>query len=304
MSQRAANLLLLFAGAVWGMGFIAQETAMDDVGPFLFTALRFLLAGVLVLPLAIRERARINQAMGLKEIRSLLVLGAMFFLALLLQQIGLVTTSVTNAGFLTALYVLFVPLFLFFGLRQPQAFIIWPASLLALLGIFMLSGGAFSSLNTGDWLVILGAGFTSIHMILVAKIGRSSGAPFTLASAQFLIAGLLGVLGYFLAPLISMSEAALSFAMLEEIWVEVVYAGAFSGALAFTLMAIGQRYTPPASAAIFLSSESLFAALFGALLLGERLTLIGYAGCGLLFLAIILAELKPSFRFTKSLTQK
>ncbi len=294
MSPRTANLLLLLAGAVWGMGFIAQETAMEDMGPFLFTALRFLLAGLVVLPLAIREQLAADTPFSLGDLKIYIPLGSVFFLALVLQQIGLITTTVTNAGFLTALYVILVPLLLLGVWREKQSRAIWPAAMLALGGIYLLSGGELSALVSGDWLVILGALFGAIHVIFVGRLGKANGKPFTLASMQFLVCGGLGLGSYFAAPLIGMGEGAFSWDAVIATLPEILYAGIFSGALAFSLMAIAQQYADTSAAAILLSTESLFAALFAALLLGERLASIAYLGCGLIFAALLLIELMPA----------
>ena len=294
LSPRLANLLLLVAGATWGMGFVAQETAMDVMGPMLFIGLRFLLAGLVVLPFAMREMANSPTPLSLPLFIKLAPVGVVFFLAMALQQVGLVGTTVTNAGFLTALYVVFVPLILLTFLRQAQAFIIWPASLIALAGIYLLSGGDLDALNWGDWLVIACAVFWALHVILVGKVGISTGMPVTMATVQFFLCGLLGFLGHWAAPFVGFAEPEASLAIISAALPEIIYAGMFAGGLAFTLQAVAQRHTSEAAAAIFLSSESLFAALFGALFLGERLGGIGYFGCGLIFLALLLVELKPS----------
>ena len=294
LSPRVANLLLLLAGATWGMGFVAQETAMEDIGPMLFIALRFLLAGLAVLPFALREISNTGKKFSIANVIKLAPVGVVFFLAMTLQQIGLLGTNVTNAGFLTALYVVFVPLILLFALGESQKAIIWPAAGLALLGIYLLSGGNFNSLNWGDWLVIGCAVFWAIHVILVGKIGISSGLPVTMATVQFLICGVLGLIGHWLASYIGLGEPAASVKIITAALPEILYAGLFAGAFAFTLQAIGQQYTSEAAAAILLSSESLFAALFGAWFLGERLGFIGYVGCGLIFAALLIVELKPS----------
>ncbi|MEE9354094.1 MAG: DMT family transporter [Methylococcaceae bacterium] len=296
MSPRNANLLLLLAGATWGMGFIAQETAMDDMGPMLFIGFRFLLAGLVVLPFAIREQFKTDNNLSWKNFLKLAPVGVIFFLAMALQQLGLLATTVTKAGFLTALYVVFVPLILLSFLRERQAFIIWPASAIALFGIFLLSGGNITSLNWGDWLVIGCAVFWALHVILVGKVGGASGTPVTMACLQFFICGILGMAGHWVVPLFGVFEPDASWQIIMAALPEILYAGIFAGGLAFTLQAIGQQYTSEAAAAILLASESLFAAMFGAWFLGERLGVIGYVGCGLIFAALVLVELKPTAR--------
>ncbi len=296
MSPRNANLLLLLAGATWGMGFIAQETAMDDMGPMLFIGFRFLLAGLVVLPFAIREQFKTDNNLSWKNFLKLAPVGVIFFLAMALQQLGLLATTVTKAGFLTALYVVFVPLILLSFLRERQAFVIWPASAIALFGIFLLSGGNITSLNWGDWLVIGCAVFWALHVILVGKVGGASGTPVTMACLQFFICGILGMAGHWVVPLFGVFEPDASWQIIMAALPEILYAGIFAGGLAFTLQAIGQQYTSEAAAAILLASESLFAAMFGAWFLGERLGVIGYVGCGLIFAALVLVELKPTAR--------
>ncbi len=294
LSPRMANLLLLLAGATWGMGFVAQQTAMKDMGPFLFIGFRFLLAGLVVLPFAIREFQKIDDGLSWLQLLKLIPVGIVFFLAMALQQVGLIATTVTNAGFLTALYVVFVPLILLLVLREAQALIIWPASIVAIVGIYLLSGGNIVRFNWGDWLVIICAIFWALHVILVGKIVVSSGTPVIMATLQFFICGLLGFVGHILAPYLGIFEPDASIAVIKAASPEILYAGILAGGFAFTLQAIGQQYTSQAAAAILLSSESLFAALFGAWILGERLGYLGYIGCALIFAALLMVELKPS----------
>lgn len=294
MSKSLANILLLLAGAVWGMGFIAQRTAMDDIGPMAFLSLRFLVASIAVFPLAWREVKRSGRQLNLSQVHGFLWVGTAFFLSMAMQQVGLLATSITNAGFLTALYVILVPLLLFFGLREQQPRIIWPATVIALVGIFLLSGGQLALLTWGDWLIILGAFFAAAQIILTKKVAEATGLPVTMAFSQFFLCGLFGAISYWLAPLFGLGEVSVTMNIFYAALPEILYAGLFSGALAFTLQAVAQRYTSASTAAILLSSESLFAAIFAAIFLGERLGPIGYVGCGLIFAAILIVELWPT----------
>ena len=300
MNRTTANLLLLTAGAVWGMGFVAQQTAMDDIGPLLFVGLRFLLAGLAVLPFALRELARTGSSLSTiaqwRTLAGFTIVGTAFFLGMSFQQFGLVSTSVTNAGFLTALYVVLVPLILVTVVRRPQPAIIWPAAGLALGGIYMLSGGNLSSLATGDFLIVICALFWAIHVIMTAKVGIASGLPVTMACYQFFLTGVYGLFFYALMQLLPGAEPLPGWDALTGALPEIIYAGLIAGGFAFTLQAIGQRHTSESAAAILLSTESLFAALFGALFLDERLSTAGYAGCTMIFIAILIVELLPSRR--------
>jgi len=297
MSRTTANLLLLIAGAIWGMGFIAQQTAMEDIGPMLFIALRFLLAGFAVLPFALAELRRNNGPSYLTAVRhhknGFILVGLAFFLGMTSQQVGLLETTVTNAGFLTALYVILVPILMISIFRVPQPVIIWPAALLALIGIYLLSGGDLLTLNWGDIVIIIGALFWAGHVVLTGRVGQSSNLPVTMATTQFFVTSAIAFIAYPMLVLADLGEAIPTWNQFIGALPEIIYAGTIAGGLGFTLQAVGQRYTSESAAAVLISTESLFAALFGAMFLGERLHVIGYLGCGLIFAAILLVELMP-----------
>lgn len=296
MSSRLANLLLLFAGAIWGMGFIAQHTAMQSMGPLSFVGLRFLLAGLSVAPFAYFEIRASRVQPDASFLPGFLLVGALFFLAVGLQQIGMLETTVTNAGFLTALYVVLVPLILVFFMRLRQPAIIWPASLSAVAGIYFLGGGGLSGLSRGDWFVIACAFFTALHVIYTERVGRKSALPIFMATCQFFICGALGLAMHFLSGFTPYPEQPITSQAISGAMIELIYAGIFSGGIAFTLQAVGQRYTNASMAAVLLSSESLFAAVLGALILGDRLTIVGYAGCLLILIAILAVQLFPEWK--------
>ncbi len=286
MSRLQANSILLLAGAVWGMGFIAQSTAMDSIGPFLFIAMRFALATLVVLPFAVIETRQSGQQLQPSDWKGFIWIGVALFVGMSTQQIGLLTTTVTNSGFLTGLYVVFTPILTVLLLRKKPHFIIWPGAALSTAGIYMLSSGDLSSLRAGDILTIICAVFWAVQVILIGKFGKESGRPITLSVVQFAVCAILGL---FSAIIIEKVNTDIIIAALPEI----LFTGIFSSGIAFTLQAIGQRYTTAPQAAIFLSSEALFAALFGALILGDRLKAIGYIGCLLIFISMILVEVVP-----------
>ena len=197
------------------------------------------------------------------------------------------TTTVTNSGFLTGLYVIMVPIFAVVLFRQQPHPIIWPGALLALAGIWLLSGGALAALTTGDWLTVLCAAFWALQLILITTHANHTGRPVTLAVTQFAVCGLLGLL-------VAVTFEKLDWSAVRIAAPEILYTGIFSGGIAFTLQAIGQRYTSAPQAAIFLASEAVFAALFGIWLLGERLPAAGFLGCALIFSAILAVEVVPA----------
>ncbi|MGI9240482.1 MAG: DMT family transporter [Verrucomicrobiales bacterium] len=289
MPRTQANLILLFAGAIWGMGFVAQSSAMNAIGPFLFIGLRFALATVVVLPFAMREARCADHPLDRQGLTGLLWIGVILFLGMASQQTGLLTTTVTNSGFLTGLYVVFTPIIAVLFLRERPHAIVWPGALLALTGIFLLSGGNLSTLSSGDLLTILCAVFWAIQVILIGKFGKRTGRPLALSAIQFAVCAVLALaIAIVLEPFDWVAVRAASR--------EILFAGIFSSGVAFTLQAVAQRHTTPSQAAIFLSSEALFAALFGALLLGERISGIGYIGCALILSAMLLVEIVPELR--------
>ncbi|MDH6234340.1 drug/metabolite transporter (DMT)-like permease [Mesorhizobium soli] len=287
MTRIQANLLLLLAGAMWGMGFVAQSSAMGSVGPFLFIGLRFALATLVVLPFAIWEGRRAKQKLSMRNRLAFVWVGLMMLGAIVFQQIGLLSTTVTNSGFLTGLYVVMTPLFAVILFRNWPHPIVWPAALTAFAGIWFLSGGAIERLTVGDWLTVLAAAFCAMQVIFIARAASSTGRPITLAVTQFAISAVTGLT-------IALIHEPIDLAAIRIAAPEIVYAGIFSGGIAFTLQVIGQRYTTAPQAAIFLSSEALFAALFGALILGERLPASGFLGCSLIFAAILGVEVLPA----------
>jgi drug/metabolite transporter (DMT)-like permease len=287
VTRNQANLVLLLAGALWGMGFVAQSTAMDSVGPFLFIGLRFVIATLSMLPFALRESARAEKALRGEDWRAFAVVGLLLFGGMTSQQIGLLTTSVTHSGFLTGLYVVMVPFFAVLLFRQWPHAIVWPAALSALAGIWLLSGGDVMELTAGDWLTILCAALWALQVIYIGRHAQNTGRPVTLAVTQFAVCGLVSLT---IAPLAETIEMSAVVAALPEI----LYAGIVAGGIAFTLQVVGQRYTTAPQAAIFLSSEAVFAAIFGAIFLGERLPAAGLAGCGLIFAAILMVEIVPA----------
>lgn len=293
MKQTTANLLLLCAGIAWGMGFVAQETAMDDIGPILFVGLRFTIAALALLPFAIYEISKARYKVQQLPITSFVLIGLIFFLGMILQQIGLLYTTVTNAGFLTGLYIILVPIFMFLFFKQKQHKVIIPSSLLTLVGIYLINGGKFTQFNYGDLLIIICSLFWATHVIYVGSVTQKVQAPYLIAFVQFAVAGGLGLIGFVFFQSTAVFEPQVTSQQLLNALPELLYAALVAGAFAFTLQIIGQRYTTEASAAILLSSEALFATLFAIILIDEVLSKTGYIGCLLVFVAMMMVQLVP-----------
>ena len=271
----------------WGFAFIAQKSAMDSMGPLTFAGVRFLIGGLLILPLALGELRRKAIRLTGNHWFFILAMSTAFFFGSWLQQAGLATTTATNGGFLTGLYVFFVPLLGFLLFRTRPHSIVFVGVPMALVGIYFLNGGGLDSFNSGDWLVVGSAVFWAMHVILLGHVAKMTGLPVFVSSVSFLVAGIA-------SSAIALGTEAPSLAAISAGWIEIAYAAVLSTAIGFTLQAVGQQHVPPANAAIILSAESLFAALGGALILGERLPMVGYAGATLIFAAILLVEAIPA----------
>ncbi len=292
MSRFQANCLLLLAGAVWGMGFVAQQTAMQSIGPFLFIALRFSIATLVVLPFAFRESVKSDKQLkplNLRDTTMFVLVGIALFVGMAFQQVGLLSTTVTNSGFLTGLYVVFTPFLAVLLFREWPSYVVWPAALLALLGIGLLSGGNLAGVNKGDLLTLCSAVAWALQVVLIARFVVRTGKPLLLSAVQFGVTALLAFAGVFIM------QEAIVWDHIRAASTELIYTGIFASGLAFTLQVIGQRYTTASQAAIFLSSEAPFAALFGAIFVGDRMGLIGVVGCVLILGAMLLVELGPQY---------
>ncbi|MBX4999952.1 DMT family transporter [Rhizobium lentis] len=288
MTRIQANLLLLLAAAIWGGGFVAQSTAMKAIGPFWFIALRFAVAALAVLPFVLLEARKPREKTSVRHAKFYILTGLALFGGAATQQIGLQTTTVTNSSFITGLYVVFVPVIAVFFLRRAPHWIIWPGALMALAGIYLLSGGHLSALTSGDLLTVVCAVFWAIQITLAGTTVSKTGRPLALSATQFSVTAVC-------ALAIAAAVEPISFSAIWAAAPEILYVGIFSSGLAFVLQVIAQRYTTPSQAAIFLSSEALFGASLAAVLLGESMPATGYTGCALMFTAMLVVELVPGF---------
>lgn len=289
MSRPVAVLLMLLATAIWGLAFVSQKSAMESMGPLTFSAARLWLGALALSPLALLEYRRkrpSGPALTRRQWGLIVLMSGVFLCASLLQQYGLLFTTVTNGGFLTSLYVLTVPIIAWVALRHRPHPVIYAGAPLALFGIYMLNGG-LDSFNLGDVLLIISAVFWGGHVFLVGLIARDTGLPVVISALSF------GLTAIPITVLCFAFETP-TLAGMAGGWVQIAYAGLLSTGVAYTLQAIGQQHVPASNAAIILSSESLFAALAGALILNERLSILGYAGAALIFCAIILVEAVPA----------
>lgn len=280
-----ADLTLLLVSIIWGSAFVAQRVAGQMGSVYLFNGARYLLAAVVVVPFALRasRAAKPINGPGRNPYKWMLIAGFVLFMGSALQQVGLLYTTAGNAGFITSLYVVLVPIVLFLFWRERFHWLSVVAVALAGVGAFLLSTGGRFELKRGDAIELLGALFWTLHVVVLGKYA-SRYEPMSFSVGQLLVCGILNLaIGLFAEPMISLSGPLL-FA--------IAYTAFFSLGLCYTLQIWAQRHTPPADAALILSLESVFAVLSGWLLLNERLNVIQAFGCGLIFVAVLLSQFK------------
>lgn len=278
---------------IWGAAFVAQRVGMDHVGPFTFNGIRMLLAWLVMIPVtALMEHKNKNTpgytAPDPKDQRlSGVICGALLFIATSLQQMGLVSTTAGKAGFITALYVVLVPVAAWFLFRKNPGKVIWLGVLIAVGALWLLcmpADGGFV-LQSGD-LLVLGCAVCFTFQILCVDHYAARVSGVKLARDEFLVTGGLSML-------IAVATEPISWEGVREALIPILYAGIMSGAVGYTLQVLGQRDTDPTVASLLMCMEAVFAVLTGVLLIGEKMTVRETVGCVLMFCAVILAQLSP-----------
>lgn len=286
--QIRADVILLATALIWGSAFVAQRSGMEQIGPFAFNAARFALGGLVLLPIIGWRRLR---AMPAAELRGGALLGLLVFAGASCQQIGLVTTTASKAGFITGLYVVIVPLLLALVWRDRIGWLHWGGAVLSVLGLFLLSltdEHSILQLSSGDIWELAGAFGWALQVIAIGRIapGRNS---LRLALLQYAVCALLSAISALALETTPWNGFLLAGPAL-------LYAGFISTGLAYTGQIIAQRHAPPTHAAILMSLEAVFAALFGWLLLKEQLTGPQLLGCGLMLAGMLLSQMRLKLR--------
>ncbi len=274
------ELILLITAIIWGLAFIFQSTAADVLGAFTFNGVRFLLGALSLLPLFVFNRKGIDYK---KCIKLGVILGITIGIAANLQQLAMPYVSSAKAGFITSLYMIFVPIigFIFFKEKFNSRVIF--ALLIALVGLFLLTGANFS-FETPDLLVIFCAFFFGLQITLVGRFGSDVNSV-ALSFIQYLTAAIMSIV-------IALFFEDIKLAAIFEAGASILYTGILSTGVAYTLQIVGQRYTPAYLASIIMSLESVMAALGGFIFLREYLSIMELLGCALMFVAVLLAQSK------------
>lgn len=294
---------MLITAAVWGFAFVAQRVGMEYVGPFTFNGVRFLLGGLSLMPFLFirpageeaggaRDRAAGEPVGGRGKLLLYgLLAGTALFLGASFQQVGIVYTSAGNAGFITGLYVIIVPILGLLVGRRPGGGV-WLGALLAVAGMYLLNEAPGVGLNIGDALVLACALFFALHVLLLGRVSPMFPAV-PLSIIQFLTCAGLSLLT-------ALWQETIVLADILAAAVPILYGGIGSVGIAYTLQVIAQKDAPPAHAAIILSLESVFALIGGVLLLGEAAVALKIAGAGLMLAGMLAAQVQRYFLNRKS----
>ena len=287
--ETTGSLMLFVTAMIWGSAFLAQQSGMEHIGPFTMQAIRYTLAGLALIPfIAICDKMGkftkkpVTHEEKKFQYGSGAVCGVLLCAASILQQYGLLYTSVGKSGFITALYIVLVPLIgLLFG-RKTDVFT-WIYAVIAVVGLYILSVSCAVSVNVGDLLTLGCAVIFALHILKIDSVsGKLDGVR--LACTQFFVCAALSYVGMFALETPVWSDILRS-------WFPIVYAGVMSGGVSYTMQILGQQSVPPTIASMIMSLESVFAALFGWLIGGQTLSGRELLGCAIMFVAIVLSQL-------------
>ena len=289
MKKTISFLCLVICTFIWGTTFVAQDSGMDNIGPFTFNSTRFFVGFLAVSPFFFffeKKKIKIEKS---KFYKLIIPVGFFLFLGTAFQQVALIYTDIANAAFFTIFYVPMVPIIVYFLFADKLHWSIWPSVFACVLGGYLLSDISNSVVRLGDTLVFIGAIFWALHIIYIGKIIKQFDLPFFIAMLQNLIVALLSFL------LVVMFEE-IDFAKIKLETIEILYAGILSGGAAFALQLFGQRNISAAPAAIVMSLEGVFAAIAAWIILNQILGINNIIGCSLILGGVLLSQLAPIYK--------
>ena len=293
MKKTISLVCLIGCTFIWGTTFIAQDTGMDNIGPFTFNAVRFFVGFLVVAPfvLLLERKEKIRKQIKNKSnkfYKLIIPVGIFLFLGTVFQQVSLLYTNVANSAFFTIFYVPMVPIIIYFLFSKKLHWSIWPSVLACVIGGYFLSDISNADIRFGDSLVLIGALFWALHIIYIGKIIDQFDLPFFIALLQNLI---VAALSFLLAVLFE----EIDFSKIKLETFEILYAGILSGGVAFVFQLFGQRNISAAPAAIVMSLEGVFAAIAAWIILNQILELNNVIGCSLILGGILLSQLVPIY---------
>ena len=297
MKKSFSIFCALITTFIWGTAFIAQDTGMDNIGPLTFNSSRFFVGFLTILPFAILiEKNKIKKEINNNTklfIKYLIYMGVSLFLGTFLQQAALQYTNIANAAFFTVFYVPFVPIILFLIYKEKVHWSIWPSIALCIVGVYLLTDFSNAEIMLGDALVILCSIFWALHIIYAGKFMQKFNIPIFYAALQAAFVFSLSIFFAFIFEEVILSKILLELS-------SILYAGALSGGIAFTLQMYAQKNIEEAPAAIIYSLEGVFAAIAGWIILDQFLKFNNIIGCLLILFAVILSQILPSSKINNT----
>ncbi|MCX7788922.1 MAG: DMT family transporter [Spirochaetes bacterium] len=278
------NFLLLLTAAIWGFAFVAQRVGMEYLGPFLFNGVRFALGGLSLLPILFTTNYK-GLALTSPSLKTGMFAGFLLFGGASLQQIGIQYTTAGKAGFITGLYVVLVPILGSFLGTQSGKYR-WIGAISTTLGLYFLSVNTEFTVNKGDFLVFISAFFFACHVLYLAKVSPQMN-PILLSILQYMVVSICSIV-------LALLSEKIQIKVLLSAWLPILYGGIFSVGIAYSLQVIAQKKAHPTHAAILLSMEGFFAAVGGALLLGERFTFRETLGAFLMLSGMLISQWNPT----------
>ncbi len=290
MSKTTSLLSALLCTFIWGTTFIAQDTGMDNIGPFTFNTVRFFIGFLAIAPLVLLFELKKFKSEFRSDLRTFInlsfLIGFSLFLGSALQQVALLYTDVANAAFFTIFYVPMVPIIIFLFKRKSIHWSVWPSVFLCVIGGYLLTNFYDSTVRLGDSLVILGSLFWSTHIIFTGIIVKKYNLPLTLGAVQTLIVALFSFV------IAVVYEEFIYIDIIKEIN-SILYAGILSGGFAFVLQIYAQKNITPAPAAIIFSLEGVFATIAAWYILNQILNINNILGCFFILCGVLLSQLLP-----------
>ncbi len=297
MKKSFSMFCALITTFIWGTAFIAQDTGMDNIGPLTFNSSRFFVGFLTILPFAILiEKNKIKKEIKNNTklfIKYLIFMGVSLFLGTFLQQAALQYTNIANAAFFTVFYVPFVPIILFIIFKEKVHWSIWPSIALCIVGVYLLTDFSDAEIMLGDTLVIFCSIFWALHIIFAGKFMQKFNIPVFYAALQAAFVFSLSIFFAFIFEEVVLSNIFLELG-------SILYAGALSGGIAFTLQMYAQKNIEEAPAAIIYSLEGVFAAIAGWIILDQFLKFNNIIGCFLILFAVILSQILPTSKINNS----
>ncbi len=287
MKTKPKSIILLFLTAIiWGFAFVAQKVGAQFVGAFTFNGIRFLLGALSLFPVIMfLEKEKVGREKFRTTLKAGLMGGIVLFLASTLQQYGVeITNSAGKSGFITGLYTVFVPIAAFIFMKKKTGVLTWIGAIFAVGGLYLLCMTGDEKVGIGDLVLLIGTVFWTIHILVIDKFVAEI-SPLRFAQIQFAVCGILSIV-------CALILEDITFEAVRGALLPILYGGLMSVGVAYTCQILGQKDADPTFAAIVLSTESVFAAIGGVLLQNETMTVSAYIGCALIFVGIVLSQLK------------